>query len=87
MIHARGDYDRIQDPAGKIGVDEPVFLVRAQDISAPATLRFWAEENHRNGGDIALSELAESTADLMEDWQKSHNAKAADLLAGEAVKR
>lgn len=45
MIHAREDYNRIQDPAvedhtllGKgstpIGVNEPVFLVRAQDKHA-----------------------------------------------------
>ena len=31
MIHARDDYNRIQDPAGKIPADEPVFLLRAQD--------------------------------------------------------
>ena len=79
MIHAREDYNRIQDPAGKISEDEPVFLLRAQDKSAPATLRFWAEENNRNGGDIALSELAESHADLMENWQRKHSSKPADL--------
>lgn len=42
MIHARSDYNRIQDPAvddpsllsegsTPIGVDEPVFLLRAKD--------------------------------------------------------
>lgn len=31
MRHAREDYNRIQDPAGKIHEDEPVFLMRAQD--------------------------------------------------------
>lgn len=34
MIHARDDYNRIQDPAGKIPADEPVFLLRAQDALA-----------------------------------------------------
>ena len=28
MKHARDDYNRIQDPAGKIPEDEPVFLLR-----------------------------------------------------------
>lgn len=79
MIHAREDYNRIQDPTGKIGADEPVFLLRAQDKSAPATLRFWAEENHRNGGDVTLSELAEAHADAMEQWQRTHFNKPADL--------
>ena len=31
MIHARLDYQRIQDPSNKIKDDEPVFLLRAQD--------------------------------------------------------
>lgn len=31
MIHARKDYNRIQDPEGKIEKDEPVFLIRAKD--------------------------------------------------------
>jgi hypothetical protein len=30
MKHARDDYNRIQDPAGLIPEDEPVFLLRAQ---------------------------------------------------------
>jgi hypothetical protein len=29
--HARADYERIQDPDGKIGDDEPVMLFRGQD--------------------------------------------------------
>lgn len=28
MIHARDDYNRIQDPENKIGKDEPVLLIR-----------------------------------------------------------
>lgn len=79
MLHARPDYNRIQDPEGKIAVDEPVFLIRAQDRSGPATLRFWAEENTRNGGDMQLSELAEEHANRMEDWQQQHLTKPADL--------
>lgn len=31
MIHSRKDYNRIQDPMGKIGKDEPVILFRAKD--------------------------------------------------------
>ena len=41
MKHAREDYNRIQDPAGKIPENEPVFLLRGQDKFAPATLEFW----------------------------------------------
>jgi len=78
MKHARNDYNRIQDPAGLIPDDEPVFLLRAQDKSAPATLRFWAVENRSAGGDEALSALAELWASNMEQWQRLNGSKAAD---------
>jgi hypothetical protein len=78
MKHAREDYNRIQDPVGKIPADEPVFLLRAQDKSAPDTVRGWALENLRNGGDVQLSKLAERHADAMEAWQDEHGSKPAD---------
>lgn len=79
MKHARADYNRIQDPEGKIGEDEPVFLLRAKDVSAPATLRYWAQQNLRNGGDPLLSELAMSQANNMVLWQNANESKPADL--------
>lgn len=42
MIHARDDYNRIQDPAGKIPADEPVFLLRAQDELACKAVEYYA---------------------------------------------
>ena len=78
MKHARKDYNRIQDPAGLIPEDEPVFLLRAQDKSAPATLRIWADLNMEHGGDPALSVLAVQWAEKMERWQGKHGSKAAD---------
>lgn len=53
MKHARADYDRFQDPAlrkpgllgegsNPIGEDEPVFLLRAWDCHAAATVAFYA---------------------------------------------
>jgi len=79
MKHARNDYNRIQDPSGKIPIDEPVFLVRGQDVSAPETLEFWAEQNNRNGGDKKLSNLAIQQANRMREWQKQNFCKAADI--------
>jgi hypothetical protein len=43
MIHARADYNRIQDPSGKIPADEPVFLIRAQDQLACMAVAYYAE--------------------------------------------
>ena len=70
MKHSRPDYNRIQDPAGLIPVDEPVFLLRAQDPSAAVAVRRWAEENLRNGGDPEASRLATMQAERMEKWEE-----------------
>lgn len=79
MIHAREDYNRIQDPAKKIAKDEPVFLIRAKDrVSAPA-VRAWAELNQSHGGDPALTQAAYEHADRIEEWQDKNGSKLADL--------
>jgi hypothetical protein len=49
MRHAREDYNRIQDPTGKIPDDEPVFLLRAQDMLASRAVRFWCAEAEKAG--------------------------------------
>lgn len=79
MKHARDDYQRIQDPAGIIPEDEPVFLIRAQDLTGPDTVRAWArlQYSHKGNRDMAL--LAMRHADAMEDWQREHGAKVADM--------
>ncbi len=41
MIHARQDYNRIQDPANLIPVDEPVFLLRGQVLLAIQAVEFY----------------------------------------------
>ena len=79
MKHARDDYNRIQDPAGLIPEDEPVFLIRGQDRAAIATLLFWADHNIRHGGDVRLSGLALQQAVAMKKWQSKYPPKAADL--------
>lgn len=79
MIHAREDFNRIQDPAKKIANDEPVFLIRAKDkVSAPA-VREWARLHWVAGGDIKLSHMALKHARLMEKWQADNGRKSADL--------
>jgi hypothetical protein len=79
MIHARDDYNRIQDPDGKIADDEPVFLIRAKDKVSAAAVRTWAELHKAAGGDPIISQIAYDHADLMEEWQSEHGSKSADL--------
>lgn len=49
MKHARADYNRIQDPHKKIPDDEPVFLLRGQDMATPAAMGAWLVEAERIG--------------------------------------
>ena len=45
MRHAREDYNnRIVDLENKIPKDEPVFLLRGQDVLAPGLLLEWAKQ-------------------------------------------
>jgi len=68
MIHARADYQRIQDPEKKIPENEPVFLLRAQDQHAAHCVRHWAFLNEHAFGDPELSRLAREHADKMDAW-------------------
>jgi len=68
MKHARPDYDRIQDPAGLIPDDEPVFLLRAQDKHAAKALRWYANEVAFWGGDARIVKAALDQADAMDAW-------------------
>ena len=71
MKHAREDYDRIQDPWNKIPKDEPVFLLRAQDITAAQVVRMWARIQRNNPhADLNIILRAERQADLMDGWPK-----------------
>lgn len=58
MIHAREDYNRrIQDSENLIPDDEPVFLIRGQDIAAFDTIMYYAAtiEDARADADLVMS--------------------------------
>ena len=66
MKHARNDYDRIQDPSGKIPEEEPVFLLRGQDKFAAKAVRAYARLVEAESPEIA--KRAFEQADLMDKW-------------------
>jgi len=72
MIHAREDYNRIQDPEGLIADDEPVFLIRAKDINAPAAIRNYADLANESGADDDLIISCLNHAKLAEQWQRDN---------------
>ena len=73
---------------GKAAQDEPLFILRAQDIVAPAIVRAWAHlveeearrisDEDRRGHHFQKVEEARALADRMEAWQESHFAKLPD---------
>ncbi len=79
MKHARKDYDRFQDPDGKIPEDEPVFLLRGQDIAAPETVRHWARAANSFGARSDIVAAAYEQANEMERWQYDRGSKVADM--------
>lgn len=79
MKHAREDYNRIQDPAGKIPEDEPVFLIRARDTYGPETVREWVTMQINDPDhDPKLIKLVEDHVKLMDAWQATHGCKVPD---------
>jgi hypothetical protein len=87
MKHARNDYNRIQDPENKIPENEPVFLLRGQDIFAPAVLLFYAEQLSKYNAEQFIKKesnnemvrLVTEQAFEMLKWQKEQKAKEPDL--------
>ena len=69
MKHAHEKYDRIQDPEGKIPEDEPVFLLRGQDIFAADVVEYWAELAEKGG--VAPERVKEvlEQAKKMREWK------------------
>ena len=80
MRHARSDYNRFQDPDGKIPDDEPVFLIRAQDICGPRAVACYAEFAELAGADPDLVSRCRQWAGEMDRWQLERQAgKVPDL--------
>lgn len=52
----------------KIPYDEPVFILRACDRFAPATVRIWAQMVEAAGGDPDIVNSAKHHARLMEQY-------------------
>lgn len=89
MKHARPDYNRIQDPDDKIPEDEPVFLLRAQDVTAPFLVRMWAQQAESFGAKQDIVDAARRQAANMTEWQREHGMKIPDMPTSfaTAVKR
>ena len=70
MKHAREDYDRFQDPLGKIPDDEPVFLLRGQDKLAWHVVKIYAYCAELAGCSSELVQRCREHSERMKQWPK-----------------
>jgi ribosomal protein L7Ae-like RNA K-turn-binding protein len=52
----------------KVATDEPIFVLRAQDILAPEVVRAWARQAKEHGTPAVKVHEALALADAMERW-------------------
>lgn len=57
----------------KAADDEPIFVLRAQDMLAPALVRQWAVQAEERGCPAAKIAEARALADKMDNWAKRKN--------------
>ncbi len=80
MKHARSDYDLIQDPRQNgIPEDEPVFLLRANDLCTPDVVMFWAKRAKEIGASEEIVQMAKDHAIAMLTWGEENGRKIPDL--------
>jgi hypothetical protein len=58
----------------KASADEPLFVLRAQDVTAPETVRHWARNAQTRGVNMSKVSEAFQCANDMEDWQNRNLA-------------
>lgn len=80
MLHARRDYDPIQDPRGLIPDMEPVLLLRGQDKHAPKALMYYVMQLIKDEHvDYDLIEAVILQIRSMQQWQREVNVKSPDM--------
>ena len=71
MIHARNDYNnRVVDLEEKIPEDEPVFLLRGQDIFTETMLNKYANLLEQANGDPKIVKQIRDHVILVRNWKK-----------------
>lgn len=72
MKHSRPDYqDRIVDLKNIIPEDEPVFLLRGQDLATPTAIHAWAQSAVNFGANPDMAQRAHEFADRIKEYQKT----------------
>lgn len=80
-------FGRITTERGDIPADEPLFLIRGKDASAPAAIERYAEEAQAVGAAADLVETCRERAEQIRAWQLAHpeRVKVPDQVPGQIV--
>ena len=73
--------EEISDPSStwnKVGDDEPIFILRAQDATAAMAVVDWMNRAHRVGASLQKLSEAFALAVSMLAWREQHGAKIPD---------
>ena len=69
---------RGQGCLGKAADDEPVFVLRGQDVLAPDIITHWADRAHAAGAPDEKVADAIMLAEAMREWQRANRSKVPD---------
>ena len=58
--------------------DEPVFLVRGQDLAAIPTAEAWCKAAEELGADAGIIDAVRRHIEVVREWQATHVAKVPD---------
>ena len=78
MIHPSEKYQHIQDPTGKIAKDEPVFLMRCQDVLMIPVMMVWGDLMFEKTGNSGLVEVIQKHSIVALNWQEVNGCKLPD---------
>jgi hypothetical protein len=59
--------------------DEPVFVLRAKDITAPQAVLYWADLAYSAGASAEMVKAAREHANMMVKWQLAHKPQVPDM--------
>ncbi len=63
-------YGKVTTERGTIGEDEPVFVIRAADVSASAAIEAYAFHARRFGASTSLTDPVFERAEQVRAWQR-----------------
>jgi hypothetical protein len=81
-------YGQVTTERGTIAPDEPVFVIRGRDMSAPDAIDAYASAAALHGADDELVSVVHERAEAMREWQRQHpdSLKVPDIAPGQIVR-